>query len=175
MATQTLEQFIQGLKRLAEAIPVVAPDIAEKMAITGKSLVQERIQREGLPGEEYSTNEIPTFFFSGKERNSGGKAYIEENNMGTWGGFRKAQGLRNDRIDLTYTGRMFNGLVPIKRVNSGTRFTVVMGGSDKEVDDKLYFNTQRYGDFLQPNAEEQKEIGEIVDDEFEKLINKHLG
>jgi len=50
-----------------------------------------------------------------------------------------------------------------------------MGGSDKEVEDRLYYNTQRYGDFLQPNQEEQKEIDEIVDDEFEKLINKHIG
>jgi len=175
MPDQSPEQFAQQLRNLSKAIQENGLPIAQKMALTGKSLVQERIQREGLPGEQYSTNEVPTWYFNGKERNAGGRTYLEENDYGTWGDFRKAQGLQSSKVDLTYSGRMFYGLRPIKKISRGTTFEVHMGGTDKEVDEKLGWNFERYGDFLEPNAEEQKEIDEIVDDEFEKLIDKYLG
>jgi len=170
----TPEQFIEQLKALQKALQTEGLKIAQKMALTGKSLVQERIQREGLPGEQYSTNEMPTFLWEDQVRNAGGTKYLEDNSSGTWGNFRKAQGLNSSFVDLTYSGRMFNGLRPIKKFATGTTFEVHMGGTDQEVDNKLMWNIERYGDFLQPNQEEQKEIDEIVDDEVGNLIDKYL-
>lgn len=172
MATVDATGLLLRVKALAQAIELKAPDIAEKMAISGSSLVTDRIQREGVG--EYSNNDMPTFFFGGKELNSRGTKYLEENNTGTWGDFRQAQGLQSSFVDLTYSGRMFGGLTPLKRFKQGTKFIVQMGGTDKEVDDKLYYNTQRYGDFLQPNEAEQREIDEIVQDELEALLKQYF-
>ncbi len=170
----TPEQFAQNIKGLIQAIQDNGLAIAETMAITGKSLVQDRIQKEGLPGEKYSTNETPTWFMKGKEINQRGRKYVEENKTGTWGGFRQAQGLQSDYVDITYTGRMFGGIRPIQRLTAGNTYRIVMGGTDKEVDEKLYYNTERYGDFLEPNASEQTEIDEIVDDVLTELTDKFL-
>lgn len=177
MADVTSKEWQAKLRKLSEAIQKSGQKIAEKMAITGKSLVQERIQREGF-GEKYSTNDIPAFYLRGKERNAAGRRYLEDNNLDddlvTWGAFRKAQGLQTEFVDLTYSGRMFAGLVVIEKFTDGTRFVARLGGSDQEVDKKLDWNSQRYGDFLQPNAFEAAEIDEIVQDEFESLLNKFL-
>ena len=112
------------------------------------------------------------------ERNAAGRRYLEENNLDddlvSWGEFRKAQGLQNDYVDLTYSGRMFAGLTIIEKFAEGTRFVARLGGSDREVDEKLDWNSKRYGDFLQPNADEQREVDEIVQEEFENLVRKFL-
>jgi hypothetical protein len=177
MAEATPKQHLEKLRRLSEEIKKSGERIAQKMALTGKSLVQERIQREGF-GAEYSKNDIPAFFLYGKARNAAGRKYLEENNLDddlvSWGEFRKVQGLQNEYVDLTYSGRMFAGLTVIEKTTQGTRFVARLGGSDKEVDEKLDWNSQRYGDFLQPNEAEQKEVDEIVQDEFESLLKKFL-
>jgi hypothetical protein len=174
----TPKEHLAKLQKLSEEIKRVGQNIAQKMALTGKSLVQHRIQSEGF-GAEYSTNDIPAYFLKGKARNAAGRKYLEENNLDddlvSWGAFRKAQGLQNDFVDLTYSGRMFAGLTVIEKATEGTRFVARLGGSDREVDQKLDWNAQRYGDFLQPNAAEQAEVDEIVQDEFEKLLRKYLG
>jgi hypothetical protein len=172
-------QYLSALKALAKDIQEQGPRIAKTMALTGSSIVQERIQKSGIPGKKYSTNFIPAYYLRGKELNAGGKAYLEDHNLNddltNWGEFRKAQGLQAEFVDLTYSGRMFAGLVLQAQSANGSRFTATMGGSDMEVDKKLGWNSERYGDFLEPNTEEKAEIDEIVNDEFEKLIKKHFG
>lgn len=172
MATIPATALLNQLKAFSAALTQQAPGIVETMALTGSSLVIDRIQREGVGS--YSNNEVPTFYFAGKELNAGGKSYLEDNDTGTWGDFRSAQGLQSSYVDLTYSGRMFGGLTPLKRFQQGTKFIVQMGGTDKEVDEKLFYNIQRYGDFLQPNEAEQREVDEIAQDALEALLKKYL-
>lgn len=177
MAEVSVDQFLANLKKLAADIKKNGIKIAETMAITGKSLVQERIQKEGF-GAEYSKRYIPAWWLRGKERNAGGRRYLEENNLDddlvNWSEFRQAQGLQNDFVDLTYSGRMFGGMRVIERKEKGTTYMVNIGGSDQEVDKKLGWNTERYGDFMQPNESEQAEVDQIVELEFDKLIKKYF-
>lgn len=171
--------YLKALKALAKDIDQQGPRIAKTMATTGSSLVKERILKSGIPGKKYSTNFIPAFYLRGKELNARGKAYLEDHNMDddltNWGEFRKAQGLQTEFVDLNYSTRMWTGLVLQQQKSDGSKFIATMGGSDSEVDKKLGWNTERYGDFLEPNAEEKAEIDEIVKDEFEQLIKKHFG
>lgn len=181
MAEITIDQFAESLKKLAKDIQGNGIKIAEKMALTGKSLVQERIQKEGF-GATYSKKMVPAYFLHGKELRTGSKAskkFFETNNLDddlvNWSEFRQAQGLQTEFVDLTYSGRMFGGIRPINKGGDGKRFFVHLGGTDREVDLKLGWNTQRYGDFMRPNEAEQKEVDEIVEDEFQKLIKRHFG
>lgn len=176
MAT-TVDQFLSELKALAADLKRQAPLIADTMALTGKSIIQERIQREGF-GVEYSKNFIPAWWLRGKEINAGGRRYMEDSSLDddlvNWQEFRRAQGLQTDHVDLTYTGRMFAGLTITERRTEGSAYVVRLGGSDREVDKKLGWNAERYGDFLAPNASEKTEIDAIVLDYLEELIKKHI-
>jgi len=170
-----VKSFISQLKSLRQAIEDKAPEILETMALTSKSLVQERVQREGIG--EYSTNAIPEWFMIGRHLNQRGEKWLDELDSKTvpnWGNFRRAQGLQADFVDLTYTGRMWGGLIVQQITKQGTKYVARLGGSDKEVDEKLYYNTARYGEFLTPNAAEQKEITGVAEEIFNNLIKTHL-
>lgn len=174
----TLKDFQLALKALKRDIETQGPAIANTVAITGASIIKQRILRSGF-GKKYSTKFIPAYYLRGKELNAGGKAFLEDHNMDddlvNWGEFRRAQGLQTEHVDLSYTGRMFAGTVPVKQVVAGTKFIVTIGGSDAEVQQKLDWNHERYGDFLAPTTQEKAEIDEIADAEFDKLVKKHFG
>jgi hypothetical protein len=175
----SVKAFTERLKALRQAIEAKAPDMLQTMALTSKSLVQERIQREGIG--DYSTKLVPSWFMYGRERNQRGAKYLEDINklpsserLTNWGNFRRAQGLQADYVDLNYTGRMWGGLILQQITKSGTKYIARLGGSDNEVDEKLYYNTARYGEFLTPNEAEKAEINGIAEDIFKELIKTHL-
>jgi hypothetical protein len=184
----TVKAFTQQLKALAAALQSEAPRILETMALTGKSLVELRIQNEGIA--DYSTNLVPSWYMgytskagykNDRSKNARGKKYIQgiekrpkNERLTNWHQFRKAQGLTSERVDLNYTGRMWGGIVLQQVTRSGTKFIARVGGSDEEVDLKLYYNTARYGEFLTPNEAEQLELNQIAEDIFSDLIRRHL-
>lgn len=177
---ETIDSFLANLKALVSDIKEQAPLMAETLALTGKSIIQERIQREGF-GAVYSQNYIPAWYLRGKEINNAGKRFYEDpdqnsdkDDLVNWSEFRRAQGLQTDFVDLTYTGRMFAGLTITERAETATAAIVRLGGSDREVDKKLGWNAERYGDFLQPNESEKTELDLLVQDFFEGLVKKYF-
>lgn len=178
----TAADFAAKLTELGVKLQAVGPRIAETKAITGTSLMVQRIQASGVPGKKYSTNRLPDWYFSDKAINAGGRAYLnqkekekDKSKQGvTWGEFRAAQGLQNSRVDLTYTGRMLGGLIIVAQTATATAFTASIGGSDTEVDQKLGWNAERYGDAVfQPTAAEETELDQQVLDTLEELINQY--
>lgn len=67
-----------------------------------------------------------------------------------WKGLRNAQGLQVERVDLTYSGRMFQNIFVIDNKIMGTLYQAVLGGQDTETINKLRWNYARYGNFLKP-------------------------
>lgn len=180
----TAAEFIARLGSIGKELVAHGPEVVQQKAIAGTSLIVERIQAKGVPGATYSTNRLPDWFFSDKELNAGGRAYLSKQDDEkdpakrgvTWGEFRAAQGLQTAYVDLTYSGRMLGGLVIVDTSAEGTKFTAIIGGSDMEIDDKLRWNAERYGDkVFQPTAAEQKELDFIVLDLLETLLQKYLG
>jgi len=154
---------------------------AEKMAVTGISLVVERLQRQGVDGAAYSKRRMPIKWLEGKSLNSKGEQYIadqkEAHQGGNWGEFRVEQGLQIAHVDLTYSGRMLGGWLVLNVSTEGRgRFVARTGGADKEVDDKLFYQVTRYGDeVFDPTPDEQAEIDEIAIDDCLEILRLVFG
>lgn len=170
-----METLASRTAQAKAALRLAAPRIVRLQAQTGLALVTLRIQRDGLPGKSYSSNLVPTYWFAKKAINSGGPAYVKKNKLGTWGGFRAAQGLPSDRVTLTYTGAMFRSLTPTEGVAVGTVFTAQVVASNAESAQVLGYNQARYGDFLQPSAAEAAQVAQVGKVELDKVVNLYLG
>lgn len=75
--------------------------------------------------------------------------------------WRRANGLQTSFVDLTYSGKMFReknssyqGITEyaliniIERYRTSGEFSTTIGALDKETEDKLRWNKERFGDFL---------------------------
>ena len=174
----TAEDFVRAIRLTIEDLKANGPDIVEVMAITGKSLVQERIQREGF-GKTYSTKYVPAFFLYGKELNARGRKFLEEENddkddLTNWKELRAAQGLQTAFVDLTYSGRMWNSLTVIRNAQAEASFFAYIGSTDAEGEKKLLYNANYFGDFLKLNDAERIEVEEVAKDKLESIIKKRL-
>ena len=171
------EDFVRAIRQAIEDLKANAPDIVEEMAIAGKSLVQERIQREGF-GKKYSEKYVPAFFLYGKAINAKGRAFLEEqddkNDLTNHKELRAAQGLQTAFVDLTYTGRMWNSLTVVRNEQAQASFAAFVGSSDAEGEKKLLYNANYFGDFLKPNEAEREEIDQIAKDRLESILKKRL-
>lgn len=154
------------------------PRISEEIAVSTLSIVKDRSINEGIiidgkPGtnKEYSTNPINTSLFKGKELSAAGTAYIDANKKGTWHGFRKAQGLNSEPVNLSYTNRMWTSIQVIATnvVGYGKAQSVV-GAVDEETKKKLEGNIKRYGMFLDPTPEELAIAQDVARQRINEII-----
>ena len=170
----TVEEYIQVLDNSIETLENKMFDVAEEIATGGLALVVNRIQSEGLPGRSYSTNKLPAFFAKGRENNAGGRAVLETKKVKAEGisykEWREANGLQTSFVDLTFTGRMFQGLTVIEVTNKDGNYVAVVGGFDKEVNDKLRWNAIRFGQFLELNDEESAILTDIFNERVLEIL-----
>lgn len=156
------------------ALTVAAPDIVRKQAQTVLALVTRRIQNEGLAGANYTGKLVPRFFFKAKAFNAGGRAYAAEKKKGSYPGFKAALGLKSDVVTLTFTGRMFRSLQTVYTGFSGSIYTAAIVASDQESADKVRFNMDRYGDFLEPESDEAAEVAEVGREALGRIIQQYF-
>lgn len=167
-----METLAERIARQKAQLQAAGPRIVLLQATTGLALIRLRIQRDGLPGKRYSTQLVPTFLFGNKALNAAGRDYVKRNKLGTWGGFRAAQGLQSAVVDLTYSGRMFNSLNAANSGGGGSVFTAKLVAADQESARKLGYNQRRYGDFLQPSAQETRLVGEAGAREIQRILSQ---
>lgn len=169
-----IDEMINSLNNAIDAIKKESPDITKRLALTAKDKIEERVKDIGVG--EYSTNPVPTFFFYGKSRNQGGRDIIdkkEDDNEGlTWGEFRKAQGLQNDHVDLTYSGRMFANIKLTNLRNNQYYFIATIAPDIENEIKKLGYQTDRYGDFLILTPDQDREVTELAQLEFDHILNR---
>lgn len=138
-------------EQAAQAMEREAGRIAVGIAQIGLSLTVLSIQRDGLPGKpRYSTKLIPTFYFRGKELNQAGRTYIKKQKLGTWGGFRQAQGLPSAVVNITYSGRTLRSLQPVLVSSGAGKASAKLVSSTDENQRILGYLVEKYGDFLEP-------------------------
>ena len=167
-------------EQIKQQLRQAAPRIVQTMALSGLALVTLRIQRDGLPGKTYSTKDFPLFWFTNKALNAAGNAWLagkkkrtgaeRKSDPANWGGFRRAQGLPSNTVNLTYTGGMFRALHALPGSGSGTLYTAAIAASDSESTAKMQYNMARYGDFLEPMPAEAAQVQRVGAIELDKII-----
>lgn len=156
-------EFASLLRQSRLRLEAELPGSLAETALTGLSIVKDRSINEGIlvdskPGNkaDYSTNKVGTWRFKGKERNAAGKRYIATNPLGTWGEFRKAQGLPSDNVNLFYTGDLWRSIVVTNLRREGARVSVTIAST--ESGQKLQDVVKRYGIFFVPTPAEQQQL-----------------
>lgn len=174
----TPQEFAARLRRDREIIANAAESISKDIAESVLTLIKDRsinegISLDGVEGKkaQYSTRPTKTSKFKGKELNAAGSKYIAANIMGTWHEFRKAQGLRSEPVNLSYTNDMWKGIQVTKTTKTGDgKATSEVGSYDKEVQEKIEQNSFRYGDFLDPLPDEVQMAQEVQREKILKIL-----
>jgi hypothetical protein len=177
----TTTQYRIDLRDFINDLPKIAEQLCIQQAQSGLTIVKDRSTRNGifvdsLDGDyaEYSTNQISTKKFKGKERNSKGVQFIKSNPRGTWHDFRKAQGLQSEKVNLSYTSRMWSSMGIVRTVKFVGGVMTVIGVADSNVDLYLPSLVKRYGNFINPTEDEKIELQKDTTIELLTILKDRL-
>lgn len=124
-----LDEFIRNLEKLQAQIEPFHENLTRQLAVTGLSLIKNRIQlKEGLEGEVYSD------------------AYANSREF-------KRLGKSKSKVNLTLTGKMMQNIRILRVEKKGDSKYVVFAGTTTE-DEKFKDNQKRYGQFIRLNKDE---------------------
>lgn len=194
-----LKDLKADLIKIREAVILALPEIALKLTLSAKALAERKIKDVGF-GRTYSGVKYPAWFLHGKELNLKGTKFLEDRGVhpstGTqgeakkkrkkkgeeqesfdtltnWKEFRDAQGLQTEHVDLSYSNKMFAAMGPVNPEQRGDIFLAPLGGTNKEAQDKMNWNFERYGDFIGKSLDENdiKILEEVVAEEVVQIMN----
>ena len=176
---RTIDDLLRLFNRLERDLVSELPKISDEMALNFNALAQNELRTKGIKGKQYSNKLVPAYFLRGKELNAAGKAYLDEANLDddlvNWKELRAAQGLQVSYIDLTYSGRMLQGTQIVGRQKGNQySFYSIIGGFDRETINKLRWNHDRFGDFLNPNESDKKKVKDIPQIRIKSVIDRVL-
>lgn len=157
----------ERLLKVREELIAALPEMALSNTLVAKGLVERKIRQIGF-GAKYSENKLPAWFFLKKGKSNAGNAFVaakeKKDNKGTkekdgvkiypddwgmtWKDLRRVEGLPVDHVDLGFTNKTWDGLLPQEPYYREGRIYCPLGGSTAEVVDKLNWNRARYGDFF---------------------------
>lgn len=164
----SIEEVQQAFDDASKAIVNRFPELIQTLALDTKAVIQDRIQKTGtdasgakLPG--YSTTELPSFFLNAKKKKT--KTYIN---------LRKEKGLQTNYVDLTFTGEMWRNTQIVESGNKGEKYVVTIGGGSDSSQNKIDWNSDRYGDILSLSKQEEENISKTYNDEIQKIIDEFL-
>lgn len=165
------QQYIQFyITKLEQAMP----DLVERMAIQVKAVAQNKIQSQGVKGKQYSRNKLPVYYFYDSVQNASGRRLLESEESKreglAWRDIREAEGKQTNFVDLTYTGNMWRGFNPSKVSKVGSAWYAHLQGTNIESKEKLTWNYERYGDFINSSITQQEKTA-ISNDFTRQIIN----
>lgn len=181
-----LDDFKNRTKQIREALAERLPAIAETLAISAKAMAERRMKSQGF-GILYSQNPVPAWFFRGKELNQRGTTFLNTGKVKgkktgkpkpleetTWGEFRTAQGLQSAFVDLSYSNKMWANMAPVEVQERGPVVIAYLGATNKEAQNKMNWNRDRYGDFIRKslNDEDGKILAEVVINELAAVLDQ---
>lgn len=88
--------------------------------------------------------------------------------------FREIQGRPGDHVNLSLTGMMWKATTIVARSNNGATWITIIGGLDKEAQDKLSWMTQHYGQFLAVEPDEIEKLKALYHKRLQSLIDSTL-
>lgn len=146
----TPEQVAENLNDLARLIAEKTPDMTQELALTGKALIQERIQESGVNEELVS---FPPYTDEYKKR---------KEKKGKYRGFR----------DLTLSGDMWRKTQIKSASVAEGGYVVIIGGTTEDSQNKLNYNAEIIGDFMKLGEGEDNILREDYDEMLDKLISE---
>jgi hypothetical protein len=167
-------------KRMAESIPSIMQIVAKD----AQALVRGRIQEEGEDYQNkrlppYSETEVPAFFYYRKATTEAGRNIViqrqKEKRGVSYKDFKSANnGAASVEVtNLTFTGDMWRQFQIIKEGDVGGNYVVTLGGKTKGSDNKIGWNSERYGDILMLAKEEEELLDQTFDDELQRVIDEN--
>lgn len=153
-AINRIDQFVQ---ELTNTMPAISTEVAGVFVVAKL----QQIKKSGVG--QYSSKVYSPNFLKGKELSSSGRSFLDQKIKAkqntNWKEFRGAQGLQNSFVDLYYSGQMLN-TTGIERNNTVSfRYYSIIGARNDEAKKKMFMNMKRYGRFLTPTIEQEKQIG----------------
>jgi hypothetical protein len=146
-------------------------------AKNGIELIRERvidtgINDKGVKFDPYSDTELPTSFIRSRSGSDVLKKKIEKKTTKvSYRDIRIESGLQVEHRDFKFTGRMWNNIVPaIKKIKDGI-ITISINAVNPDEKEKVKWNIEKSGNFLNPNKEELEKIVEFYQKQFLKFLN----
>lgn len=144
----TPDQFNKNLDTALEETAQELEPVMEEAALNAKALLALRVQNKGF-GRKYTS-----------------RAYVQ---------LRKAKGYEIRFVNLTFSGRMFQGWRIPGRYREGLKVGGYVAGSDDETKNKLKWNKSRYPSFDSLKKEEVELIREsIIQPKIVEYLRKNL-
>jgi hypothetical protein len=196
-----LNEFKAKLKQMEEAIKARLPEVAEVLAISAKGMAERNIKEKGF-GKVYSAVKYPAWFLHGKELNQKGTKFLADRGVTgpgqqgeakkprrkkgetgdpapfdkrtNWGEFRAAQGLQNSFVDLSYSNKMWANMQPVTVDMQGLVVRAFLGATNREAQEKMNYNRERYGDFIRNGLTEEngRVLIEVVQNELFNILEQ---
>lgn len=146
----TPDQVSESLNHLAKIIAENIPDMTQTVALTSVGFIRERIQTTGQDAELVS---FPSY-------SPGYKKYKGKKQGDNATSFR----------NLTLSGDMWRKTGIKSASSTAEGYTVVIGGTTQQAQDKMNYNFDEAGNFLAVSDEEEKNLTEDYDEMLDKLI-----
>jgi hypothetical protein len=181
-----VSDFHNRLEAIRKAVLENLPRIAETLCITAKALAERRMKDQGF-GVVYSKNPVPAWFFKGKELNQRGVVFLNTGKVKgkktgkpkpleetTWGEFRQAQGLQAAFVDLSYSNKMWANMGATTTEESDGVVSSLLGGTNREAQNKMNWNRERYGDFIRKSLTDEDGVilGDVVISELTSALEQ---
>lgn len=144
-------QFNQSISRLLQGIAEGIPNIVQTIALDAKALVRNRVQEKGLNAEE---QELAGYSPEYQKR-------------------KKKAGKDVGFTNLTFTGDMWRKVDVVSAQQQGSKYEVLVGGKDQLSENKLEWNSARYGDVLDVSTKEEELMTQTYDEEIQKIIDQN--
>lgn len=176
---KTFSDLRENLKSARLEIEAKMPLIVREYALNAKALSERRIRTEGF-GFDYSTKEVPAYFFLSKTLNQAGKAEIKKRSKKkeglTWGALKEVQGLNGEFVDLAYSNEMWRGIVVVQNKQTGTVFYALLGHTNQAGQQKMNWNYERFGNFIMKglNENDKKFLATLPVDSMMEIVKKHI-
>lgn len=186
-------------------IPIINEKMAlDATAMIKDRIINTGVNSKGSSLGSYSDKEIPLFFkkngktiapFSSPLNNAGEKFFlsvIKENKARREKGddargisykeWRDANNRPTDHVTLSFSGQTMKDIGVVKQIVSGTKIITTVGPKNTKVrkggitTEKITEGLgERYGNFLEPNAEEEQKLATYLENQVQKLINESFG
>lgn len=152
-----LDKFLQKLAAIKQALTNNRPNEALIIGRESLALIRLRIQNTGKDAinrtlGNYSTTDIPAWFFRGKSVNASGRAGVEKaikaNEKISYSDFRQFNNRETKFVDLTFTGAMWREMEAIITTNNAERTNVSIQPTTPRTAKVLGYNVNKYGRIL---------------------------
>lgn len=147
------DTFQEAINGLIQDVAESTPDIVQKIALDATASIRNRIQERGVNDQE---EELIAYSPAYKKQKSA--RYGEES---------------VSKTNLTLTGDMWRKTTVTEAKQEGKEYVVTVGGTDDFAQNKIDWNSDRYGDIMTLSDQEKDNADETYNNEIQEIIDRN--